>query len=78
MGFKTAIISLIKKIRCKCNCIGGFEIELMPDNNNNLNNNNLNNNNNNLNVENNINVSTPNGSPLIQHRPLPHIYTELV
>ena len=85
MGIKDAIVDVIKKIRCKCKCFGGVEIEIKGSDtppqvdeqreiNNNLNNNNLS-------LENNISI-TPQQSPAMPRSPAPlprpHVYEQLI
>jgi len=89
MGVKSIIIAVVKKIRCKCRCIGGIEIEIKGSDSpppleiENTNNNTLSIENN---VSNNVNLAsvTPTSSPVMRRSPAPlprqiptHTYAEV-
>tara|TARA_R110000787_G_scaffold48925_4_gene117491 strand:- start:392 stop:700 length:309 start_codon:yes stop_codon:yes gene_type:complete len=76
MTIKETIIAVVKKIRCKCKCFGGIELELKGSNTppntpvENIEFDNTNNNTNNLSIENNVNLS-PTPSPVVRRSPAP-------
>lgn len=91
MTIKKTIIGIVKKIRCKCSCFGGIQVEIKGSNtppntpvefdNSNANTFSIENN-----VSNNVNLEsvTPAPSPVMRRspaplpRPLPiHTYTEV-